>query len=87
MTVIETTPVIDRTTEFVSEPGDHEKEAHIVWPADKVTEAYITGIAVTALCGKVWTPTRSPDQFPVCQLCIEVYETVAPGRPWEGRRT
>lgn len=87
MSVIEA-PVIDRvTTEFVQEPGDHEKMAHIVWPASGLTEAYIMGSPVAALCGKVWTPTRDPEQFPVCQRCLEVYEGETPGRPWKGRRT
>lgn len=74
-------------TDFATEPGDHEKMAHIVWPADKVTAAYIEGTPLTALCGKVWVPTRSPDLFPVCQTCVEVYENKIPGRPWTGRRT
>ncbi|HRA35762.1 MAG TPA: DUF3039 domain-containing protein, partial [Acidimicrobiales bacterium] len=34
-----------------TEDGDHERFAHVVVPASAVTEAYITGSPVTALCG------------------------------------
>ena len=29
---------------------------------------------VTALCGKVWTPGRDPEKFPVCPVCKEIYQ-------------
>jgi hypothetical protein len=32
------------------------------------------GNAVVALCGKVWIPNRSPEKFPVCPTCKEIYE-------------
>ena len=67
------------------EEGDHERMAHIVFPKDKLTEAMVTGTPVIALCGKVWTPSRDPERFPVCAGCIETFETVT-GRPWAGRR-
>jgi len=54
--------------------GDHERFAHIVVPASAVTEAYITGNSVTALCGKRWVPTRDPGQYPVCPTCKDVLE-------------
>jgi hypothetical protein len=56
-----------------------------VYPKDKLTEALITGTPVTALCGKIWTPSRDPERFPVCQGCVEAFEAVM-GRPWPGRR-
>lgn len=54
--------------------GDHDLFAHIVVPAAAVTEAYITGSTVTALCGKTWVPTRDPDKYQVCPTCKEVLE-------------
>ena len=41
-----------------TEPGDHEKFSHYA-PKDKVMEAMVMGTPVTALCGKVWVPTRT----------------------------
>jgi hypothetical protein len=29
---------------------------------------------VRALCGKLWTPGRDPEKFPVCPTCREIYE-------------
>jgi len=65
--------------------GDHERLAHIVFPKEKVTEALVTGAPVTALCGKVWTPSKDPERFPVCPGCIDEFERVT-GRRWPGRR-
>ena len=84
-------PGAGTTTETLAPPvvstddGDHERLAHIVYPKDKLTEALITGTPVTALCGKVWTPSREPERYPVCPGCVDAFETIL-GRPWPGRR-
>ena len=54
--------------------GDHERFAHIVVPASAVTEAYVTGQSVTALCGKRWVPTRDPKRYPICPTCKEILD-------------
>jgi len=46
---------------------------HIVIPKDAVTNAYITGEPVTALCGYTWVPSRDPSKYPVCEQCKEIY--------------
>ena len=56
------------------EDGDHDKFAHVVIPSSAVTQAYITGSEVRALCGKVWVPTRAPELFEVCPECKELLE-------------
>jgi hypothetical protein len=61
-----------RIDERTTDDGDHEKLAHIVLPKSAVTEAYITGTPVTALCGKSWVPTRDPGRYPVCETCKEI---------------
>jgi hypothetical protein len=70
MSELDTKPIIDPTLG----DGDHERFAHIVVPASAVTEAYITGTPVTALCGKTWVPSRDPKRYPVCPTCKEVLE-------------
>ena len=65
---------LEETTNEQIDEGDHEKFAHVVVPASAVTEAYITGTPVTALCGKTWVPTRDPNRYPVCPTCKEVLE-------------
>ena len=55
------------------EDGDHERFSHYV-PKNKIMESALTGKPVRALCGKLWTPGRDPEKFPVCPTCKEVYE-------------
>jgi hypothetical protein len=76
VTELETWTDVDQRTDIDpkidTDDGDHEKFAHIVVPASAVTEAYITGSTVTALCGKTWVPTRDPNKYPVCPTCKEI---------------
>ena len=58
--------------------GDHERFAHYV-RKDKVVDSAVTGTPLTALCGKVWVPSRDPKRFPVCPECKEIYESLPPG--------
>ena len=55
------------------EPGDHERFSHYV-KKEQILESAITGKPVKALCGKLWTPGRDPEKFPVCPSCKEIYE-------------
>ncbi|MDQ2851558.1 DUF3039 domain-containing protein [Dermatophilaceae bacterium Sec6.4] len=55
------------------EPGDHERFSHYV-RKEKILESAMSGDPVTALCGKVWTPGRDPQKFPVCPTCKEIYD-------------
>jgi hypothetical protein len=50
--------------------GDHDRFAHYA-RKDDVARAYVTGEAITALCGKRWVPTRDPSRYPVCPTCVE----------------
>jgi hypothetical protein len=66
-----------------AEPGDHDRFAHYV-PKDKIVESAVTGMPVTALCGKVWVPTRDPQRYPVCPVCQEIYDGLRPGDDPDG---
>jgi hypothetical protein len=33
----------------------------------------ITGRPIRALCGKWWVPRRNPDDYPMCQACVEIF--------------
>lgn len=57
------------------EPGDAEKFSHYV-KKEKILESAITGLPVRALCGKMWTPSRDTEKFPVCPECKDVYESM-----------
>jgi len=60
----------------LDEGGDHDRFAHYVPKAD-ITKAMVTGVACTALCGKKWIPTRTPEDFPVCPDCKRIFEARA----------
>ena len=53
-----------------TDDGDHDRFAHYCKKAD-ITRALVTGEAITALCGKRWTPSHAPERFPVCPTCRE----------------
>jgi hypothetical protein len=66
------------------EPGDRERFAHYV-RKEKIMESALSGEPVIALCGKVWTPGRDPQKFPVCPECKEVYEGLRAGGDGGGK--
>ncbi|MDO4918564.1 DUF3039 domain-containing protein [Kocuria sp.] len=68
----------EETRQF-AEPGDHERFAHYV-RKEKIMESALSGEPVIALCGKVWTPGRDPQRFPVCPECKEIYQGLRPGK-------
>lgn len=56
--------------------GDHDRFSHYV-RKEAILESAVTGKPVKALCGKVWTPGRDPEKFPVCPSCKEIYEALS----------
>lgn len=79
----ETTSSVDvlERVEQDKAPGDDERYAHYV-RADKITQSAVEGGPVVALCGKVWTPTRNPDKYPVCPTCKEIYKNMRGMNSW-----
>jgi Protein of unknown function (DUF3039) len=66
-----------------NDDGDHERFAHYA-PKDKIVEAAVMGTPITALCGKVWVPSRDPSRYPICPECKDIYDNVLAGdRPAE----
>ena len=67
--------LLDERVEEKTQAGDHERFAHYV-RKEKIVESAVSGKPVIALCGKVWTPTRDPEKFPICPECKEIYATL-----------
>lgn len=67
MTVTEVVPEIidDKVNDLEFEDPT---VAHIV-PKDDIMNGYINGVAIAALCGVRFIPTRDPNKFPLCQGC------------------
>lgn len=68
---------MEPTPQVSNGDGDHERYAHYV-QKDKIMASALEGTPVVALCGKVWVPGRDPKKYPVCPMCKEIYESMAP---------
>ena len=66
---------IEAPADVDTDGGDHDRFAHYA-RKDDVARAYVTGEAITALCGKKWVPSRDPKRFPVCPDCKRIYESL-----------
>ncbi len=55
-------------------PADSDDSNQFAHYADKakVTEGYIMGTPVIALCGKTFIPSRDPEKLTVCPPCKEI---------------
>lgn len=60
------------------EKQDLEEENRFSHYAEKVsiTEGYVLGTPVVALCGKIFVPSRDPKKFPLCPICKEIAEAL-----------
>jgi hypothetical protein len=68
------TDVLEKT-DLDTEAGNEEPFAHYAESAS-VTEGYIMGTPVIALCGKKFIPSRDPLKLRVCPSCKEIAEAV-----------
>jgi hypothetical protein len=41
-----------------------------------VTEGYVLGTPVIALCGKLFVPSRDPEKFPICVECRDILDSL-----------
>jgi hypothetical protein len=55
---------------------DHkERFAHYA-ESSEVTEGYILGTPVIALCGKIFVPSRDPLKLRICPVCKQIAEAL-----------
>ncbi len=71
--------ILPHTSPKSTDEDDEGRLAHI-GKAAEVIRAYVTGEAITALCGKRFVPTRDPERYPVCPRCSQVLARVKSGR-------
>lgn len=80
-TLLEAAPVTTTVTEENTETED-PKVSHIIRKDDKesaqakVMAAYVEGTPLVALCGYTWVPSRDPENYPVCQACLDVVKGI-----------
>lgn len=70
------TAVLER--EAVLQKQDEDDDEHFAHYAEKVsvTEGYVLGTPVQAICGKVFIPHRDPDRLPLCHKCKEIADAL-----------
>jgi hypothetical protein len=66
------TDLLERT-DLKTQEGDEEKFAHYA-EAASVTEGYVMGTPVVAVCGKIFVPSRNPERLRVCPICKEIMD-------------
>jgi hypothetical protein len=54
---------------------DSNQFAHFA-DKDKITEAYVLGTPIIALCGRIFVPSRDPEKFPLCSICKEIMDAL-----------
>lgn len=62
-------------TDLEPQEGDEEKFAHYA-EAASVTEGYVMGTPVQAICGKIFVPSRNPERLRVCPICKEIMDAL-----------
>lgn len=55
--------------------GESNQFAHYA-EKNEITEAYVFGNPIVALCGKIFVPSRDPNKFPVCPACKEIADAL-----------
>jgi hypothetical protein len=58
-----------------NETNDENKFAHFA-EKTSVTEGYVLGTPVLAVCGKIFIPSRDPKKFPLCPICKKIAEAL-----------
>jgi hypothetical protein len=53
----------------------NERFAHYA-ESSEVTEGYIMGTPVIALCGKIFVPSRDPLKLRICPICKQIAEAL-----------
>ncbi len=66
--------IAEKIEDILTESGE-PRYAHYA-DSVSVTEGYVTGKTVLALCGKLFVPSRDPKKFPVCPICKKIVEAL-----------
>jgi hypothetical protein len=62
--------------ERLKEDSDDSKHFAHYAEAAEVTEAYVMGTPIVALCGKIFVPHRNPERLPICPACKSIIDAL-----------
>lgn len=74
-TAVMTTAVDLATNSEIGTEFNQPKYAHYA-ESVSVTEGYVLGTPIVAICGKLFIPSRDPEKFPICPICKEIAEAL-----------
>jgi hypothetical protein len=64
----------ERLEESLTDSGE-PKYAHYA-ESVSVTEGYVLGKTVVAICGAMFVPSRDPKKFPLCPDCRDIADSL-----------
>ena len=64
----------ERLKESLTDSGE-PKYAHYA-ESVSVTEGFVLGKPVVAICGQIFVPSRDPKKFPICPICKQIAESL-----------
>lgn len=69
---------LDVLEDLDTTPSDEDNDEQLAHYAEssEVTEGYIMGTPVIALCGKIFVPSRDPKKLRVCPICKQIVEAL-----------
>jgi hypothetical protein len=72
------TQVLDLVETDLDQDTDSENNDELAHYAEaaSVTEGYIMGTPVQALCGKIFIPSKNPERLKLCPICKEIADSV-----------
>jgi hypothetical protein len=59
----------------VTDEGSSKQFAHYA-EKNEVTESYVLGTPIVAICGKIFIPSRDPLKFPICPICKKIADSL-----------
>jgi len=74
--VIVTTVLEDTYLDLEDLDEDLNKRFAHYAESTSVTEGYVLGTPVLAICGKLFVPSRDPKKFPLCPICKEIADAL-----------
>lgn len=72
---MDTLEFTDTDLEHRLDERDDESFAHYAESAS-VTEGYVMGTPVMAICGKVFVPSKNPERLRICPVCKEIMDAL-----------
>lgn len=59
----------------LQDEGNSKQFSHYA-EKNEVTEGYVLGTPVIAICGKIFIPSRDPLKFPLCPICKKIADAL-----------